>query len=200
MQSEQLFVVAETHTLLMRRIHGDVALSFAQQIQLPPQTVVSSTLDIEDHAINDWLKRYTDQDSPLTHAVSFAVMSRRGIGKRSPWITTSRSRSHDGFGDEITNELVDWFNHVDATYRNDLRELNELNFQRFDAKLEQRIADLRSEMRVGFANVEARFGKLERQMDTRFAQQRGDLEERLGAQMKWMFGFWLSTLLPLAAS
>src|SRR2546422_628961 len=32
--------------------------------------------------------------------------------------------------------LVDWFNRVDATYRTELRELNELNFGRFDAKLE----------------------------------------------------------------
>ena len=31
---------------------------------------------------------------------------------------------------------------VDATYRSDLRELNELNFARFDAKLEQRVSDL----------------------------------------------------------
>jgi hypothetical protein len=30
---------------------------------------------------------------------------------------------------------VDWFNAVDATYRSDLRELNELNFSRFDAGL-----------------------------------------------------------------
>jgi hypothetical protein len=28
---------------------------------------------------------------------------------------------------------------VDATYRADLRELDELNFQRFDAKVEQRL-------------------------------------------------------------
>ena len=37
---------------------------------------------------------------------------------------------YEKFGDEITNELVEWFNAVDATYRADLRELNELNFSR----------------------------------------------------------------------
>ncbi|MGH7548559.1 MAG: hypothetical protein ACREMM_10345 [Gemmatimonadales bacterium] len=31
---------------------------------------------------------------------------------------------------------MNWFNDVDATYRADFRELNELNFARFDAKLE----------------------------------------------------------------
>src|SRR6266571_1361412 len=46
----------------------------------------------------------------------------------------------------VANELVDWFNMVDATYRSDLRELNELNFARFDAKLEQRLAQLETRL------------------------------------------------------
>ena len=70
-------------------------------------------------------------------------------------------RFYDTFGDEIANELVDWFNQVDATYRADLREFNELNFQRFDAKLEQRLSafrtelvdQLRDEFRTGLAAV-----------------------------------------------
>jgi len=37
---------------------------------------------------------------------------------------------YEKFGDEIANELVQWFNAVDATYKADLRELNESNFQR----------------------------------------------------------------------
>ena len=41
---------------------------------------------------------------------------------------------------------MDWFNAVDATYRADLRELNELNFARFDAKLEQRLAQVKSDL------------------------------------------------------
>ena len=35
---------------------------------------------------------------------------------------------------------------MDATYRADLRELNELNFARFEATLNAKLADLRSEM------------------------------------------------------
>ncbi len=35
---------------------------------------------------------------------------------------------------------------MDATYRADLRELNELNLARFDAKLGQRLADLESRL------------------------------------------------------
>ena len=35
---------------------------------------------------------------------------------------------------------------VDATYRGDLRELNELNFARFDANLERRLGGLESKL------------------------------------------------------
>ncbi len=42
----------------------------------------------------------------------------------------------------MANELVDWFNAVDSTYRADLRELNELDLTRFDAKLDQRLTEL----------------------------------------------------------
>src|SRR5207247_8775949 len=58
-------------------------------------------------------------------------------------VTAKLSRKfYEAFGDEIANDLVDWFNAVDATYRADLRELHELSFARFDAKLEQRLAEL----------------------------------------------------------
>ena len=76
---------------------------------------------------------------------------------------TARLSKHfyDVLGEDIANELVDWFNAVDLTYRSDLRELNELNFARFDAKLEQRLAELRTDL------------------------------------VRWMFGFWVTTLLAL---
>lgn len=53
---------------------------------------------------------------------------------------------YEKFGEDVTNELVNWFNAVDATYRAELRELNELNFARFDAKLGQRLAELESRL------------------------------------------------------
>jgi len=37
---------------------------------------------------------------------------------------------------------VEWFNQVDLTYRTELRDLNDMNFARLEAKL----ADLRSEL------------------------------------------------------
>ena len=81
-------------------------------------------------------------------------------------VTAKLSRKfYERFGDELTNELVEWFNQVDATYRTDLRDLNELNFARFDAKLDQRVAELRAEIQAGLARLEggliARIGMAE---------------------------------------
>ena len=79
---------------------------------------------------------------------------------------------YEKFGEEIANELVDWFNQVDTSYRTDLRELNEVNFARFDAKLEQRMAELR-------AQVEVRISDL----DTRWDRRLGELEVRWGNRL-----------------
>ena len=80
-------------------------------------------------------------------------------------------RFYDVFGEEVTNELVDWFNAVDASYRADLRELNELNFARFDAKQEQRLAELRAELVKELADVKS--------------------------GVKWMLAFWAPTALAV---
>ena len=46
----------------------------------------------------------------------------------------------------MPTRLVDWFNQVDATYRSELRETNELNFARFEARLNQGLAELKAEL------------------------------------------------------
>src|SRR5437773_2785068 len=68
---------------------------------------------------------------------------------------------YDKLGEDVTNELVDWFNAVDTTYRADLRELNETNFQRFDAKLGERLAELDGKWGVRWTEVDA---KVERRL------------------------------------
>ena len=62
---------------------------------------------------------------------------------------------YERLGEQVANELVDWFNQVDATYRADLRELNELNFARFDAKLEHRLAELHARLDAKMDRVAA---------------------------------------------
>ncbi len=95
-------------------------------------------------------------------------------------------RFYDVLGEDVANELVDWFNAVDLTYRTDLRELNELNFARFDAKLEQRLAELRAEFRTELHQVRAEL----QQLRTELHQVRAEL-------LRWMFGFWVTTLLGM---
>jgi len=94
---------------------------------------------------------------------------------------------YERLGDELTNELVDWFNTVNATYRSELREYNELNFWRFDSGMRERFAELRAELAERFAAIdlrigalEARVGALETRMDA-LETRMGALEERFAA-------------------
>ena len=72
-----------------------------------------------------------------------------------PFTAKLSRRFYDHFGDELTNEFVDLINGMDATYKSELREMNELNFARFDAKLEQRVAELRTEIVATRAEMRA---------------------------------------------
>lgn len=92
-------------------------------------------------------------------------------------VTAKLSKAfYERVGEQVANELVEWLNAVDATYRADLKELNELNFARFDAKLEQRIAQLSAVIREGFAAQEAK------------------MERRLGEQTRFMYLAWATML------
>jgi hypothetical protein len=119
-------------------------------------------------------------------------------------VTAKLSRKfYERFGDDIANELVDWFNMVDATYRSELRELNELNYARFDAKLEQRVVELdtkidrlatelRAEMHAGFARLEALFDSRLSGVDSKFSGVDSKLAQMETRLTKWMFGFWIA--------
>lgn len=74
-------VIMETHALLLHRVGRPAALSFARTVYEPPTLVVSSTMELEQRALSDWIARYTDQGFSLTDGVSFAVMKTRGISQ-----------------------------------------------------------------------------------------------------------------------
>ncbi len=111
--------------------------------------------------------------------------------------------------------LVDWFNAVDATYRADLRELNELNFARFDAKLEQRLAtldatwggrwtQLDAKLEQRLAELDATWGgrwtQLDAKLEQRLAELRVELVKELAgvkSGLKWMLAFWAPTALAV---
>jgi hypothetical protein len=126
-------------------------------------------------------------------------------------ITAKLSRRfYEQFGDEVADELVNLLNTVDASSKSDLRQLNEANFARFDAKMEQRFAESEGRLERRFAAVDAK-------MEQRFAESEGRLERRFAAVdakmergfadlrveihalkadlIKWMFLFWSGTAL-----
>jgi hypothetical protein len=82
------------------------------------------------------------------------------------------SRFYETFGDEIANDLVEWFNQVDATYREELQEQNDLNWGRVSARMGEMEARLRADMDVGLEKL------------------RSDL-------LKWLFLFWTGTALTV---
>jgi hypothetical protein len=104
-------------------------------------------------------------------------------------------RFYEVLGEDVANELVDWFNAVDLAYRTDLRELNELNFARFDVKLAQRLAELRAELRQELAELRA---ELRTEIAGLRLEVRTDLQQVRTELLRWMFGFWVTTLIGIA--
>lgn len=110
-------------------------------------------------------------------------------------------RFYEVLGNDVANELVEWFKMVDTTYRSDLRELNDLNFTRFDAKVGERFAEFEVRLLRQLTELESRTDKRFAEMDRRFAKQDGMLEKRLGELrsdlIKWMFIFWATSALSV---
>ena len=107
----------------------------------------------------------------LPPAPGVALQWRRTRLENPVPVTAKLSRKfYEKFGDDITNELVDWFNQVDATYKSDLRELNELNFARFETTL-------KAEITTAVARLESRMAAFEARI------------------IKWMFLFWVGQAL-----
>jgi hypothetical protein len=112
---------------------------------------------------------------------------------------------YDTFGEEVANELVEWFNQVDATYRADLRELNELNFARFDAKLEQRVAELDAKLERRLAELDAKLERRLAELEVTFERRLTELSAEMRAGfaslkaelIKWMFLLWTGTALTV---
>lgn len=134
---------------------------------------------------------------------------------------------YETFGDDLTTELVDYLNAVEAGYRSELRDLFEAHFGRFDAKLEQRSTGLDAKLERRFAELEAKVereiggldGKLEREiagldakLEQRIAEVRREIAELRGELraefhkdigsvkadlIKWNFAFWVPVALGL---
>jgi len=139
-------------------------------------------------------------------------------------VTIKLSREfYEKLGEDLANELVDWFNKVDATYRGDLREVNELNFARFDAKLEQRLVELDAKwgskwsaldakLEQRLVELDARWGSRWSALDAKLEQQLAKLKAEIQTQLaqglagvetrlvSWLFKFWVPTAVGIVAT
>jgi len=130
-------------------------------------------------------------------------------------------RFYEKLGDQVVNELVDWLNTVDLTYKSELRELNEISLQRVDAtirseinslrgELKKDIATLRGEVKEDIATLRGEFkgdvATLRGDMDSGLANLRADLKGDIAGlrsemtsmradMIKWMFVFWATSAL-----
>jgi hypothetical protein len=93
---------------------------------------------------------------------------------------------------------VDWFNAVDATYKSDLKETNELNWERFKATLHGESSSLREEMALLRGELRAEMASLRGELREEIASVRGDHRTEMKAMqsnlMKWMFIYWSGTV------
>lgn len=91
-----------------------------------------------------------------------------------PVPTHLRRKLQQALGPEAAEDFVSWMESVD-TARAD-------------------IAELRHEMQVGFARVDARFATL----DARFSALETLIERRSADLMKWSFAFWVGAVVAIA--
>jgi hypothetical protein len=62
-------------------------------------------------------------------------------------ITAKLSRRfYERFGDDIVNELVEWLNAVDTSYRQEFKDLFEANFNRLEARVDAKLEAMKSEL------------------------------------------------------
>lgn len=107
-------------------------------------------------------------------------------------------RLHETLGDEAAGDMVNWMQQVDS-HRSELRELNELNFSRFDARwtaLDQRFDALNERFDTRFNQ---RTAELRQEMRVGFAELRQEIAQRSADLLKWSFVFWVGAVGAIAA-
>ena len=107
-------------------------------------------------------------------------------------------RLHESLGDEATNDLFAWWEEAATVNRAAVREVADLYYARFEARLEKGLAEVRSEMAVAQSDMDKGFAKVRSEMTTGLAQVRSEMANQRADLVKWMFLFWVGTMAPLA--
>jgi len=97
-----------------------------------------------------------------------------------PVTTRLVQRLHDVLGEEATDDLFAWWQETARVNRAEIREVADLYFARFEARLEKGLAEVRADLATKGADLRSEM-----------ATHRADL-------IKWMFIFWAGTVIPLA--
>lgn len=146
-----------------------------------------------------------------------------GAGAAAVWLCRMPSvhlvclRTHEALGDDATEDLLACFQEANEVNRDAVRELAELFLARSEARIDQRMAELRAEFHsaigglrgelfsaVGELRGELHSGlaSLRGELHSQGATLRGDVNASLANQraelLKWMFLFWAGTVVPLA--
>jgi hypothetical protein len=111
-------------------------------------------------------------------------------------------RLHEAIGDEATNDLFAWWEEAATVNRAAVREVADLYFARFDARLEKGLSEVRSELDKGLSEVRSELDKglahARSDLHAGLAGVRAELADQRADLIKWMFLFWAGTVVPLA--
>ena len=113
------------------------------------------------------------------------------------------NKFYEKLGDDVANELVEWLNLVDTSYRQEFKDLFEANFRRVEGELAglraetgARIAGMEGVMNVRLLGLEGRMvelqGRLLAEMDSKLGKVKWSL-------LTWTIVFWLTTLGTMVA-
>ena len=113
------------------------------------------------------------------------------------------NKFYEKLGDDVANELVEWLNLVDTSYRQEFKDLFEANFRRVEGELAglraetgSRIAGMEGVMNARLLGLEGRMvelqGRLLAEMDAKLGKVKWSL-------LTWTIVLWLTTLGTMVA-
>jgi hypothetical protein len=123
-----------------------------------------------------------------------------------PVTTRLLHRLNEALGDDAADDLLACFQEANDVNRAAVRELAELYITRSEARIDQRMAELRGDLQsalgVHRGEVGSVLGEFRGEVRSALGELRGEMHSGLANQraelLKWMFLFWAGTVVPLA--
>src|SRR5256885_16478473 len=97
--------------------------------------------------------------------------------------TVATTIAHSRSDDDIVAELVEWLNQVDLAYRTELKDANELNFARFDAKLNAKIDQLDAKLNAKIEQLDAKLNAKIEQLDAKLNAKIDQIDAKLDVKI-----------------